>query len=123
MALVKYWDINAVSLLNDRIISLQQNVQALSFHWEVIGLEYCSVFLLGRYNKYARDVPQSPWTIDNERKGRYSVEEVISEAVCAVLEARECKFHGCGREDIDVRCLGLFFLFLIDILMYLIGNG
>ena len=40
------------------------------------------------------------------RKGRYSVEEFISEAVQFVLGATSCRMHACGREDIDVRCLG-----------------
>lgn len=40
------------------------------------------------------------------RKGRKSVEEIISHAVCAVLGASDCRLHACGREDIDVRCLG-----------------
>lgn len=28
------------------------------------------LYLLGRYRKYARDVPQAPWTLGDERKGR-----------------------------------------------------
>jgi len=116
------------------------------------------VYLLGRYRKLARDVPQSPWSfgtgttgskngfsavstgveaqeldveeigkrkryddsdafdagiitsstgdILENRKGRNSVEELIGEAVKSVLGATSCRMHACGREDIDVRCLG-----------------
>jgi tRNA U54 and U55 pseudouridine synthase Pus10 len=39
--------------------------------------------------------------------GRRSVEEVITAAVSAVLgPTAVTKLHPCGREDIDVRCLG-----------------
>jgi len=81
------------------------------------------IFLRVRYNKLARDVPQSMWIIDSgsngvennldvdnmplqHRKGRNSVEEIISHAVQKVLQCAECRLHACGREDIDVRCLG-----------------
>lgn len=81
------------------------------------------VYLFGRYNKYARDISQSPWTLsdgadvgkpiaadgDGEeevRKGRTSVEEIVGGAVQEVFGARECHLHACGREDIDVRMLG-----------------
>jgi tRNA U54 and U55 pseudouridine synthase Pus10 len=37
----------------------------------------------------------------------YSVEEILSEAVLKSLKASSCKMHACGREDIDVRCLGM----------------
>jgi hypothetical protein len=35
-----------------------------------------------------------------------SVEEIVTEAVMKILIGASCKFHPCGREDIDVRCLG-----------------
>lgn len=40
------------------------------------------------------------------RKGRNSVEEIVSSAVKKVSGCSECRLHACGREDIDVRCLG-----------------
>lgn len=40
------------------------------------------------------------------RKGRYSVEEIICNAVNHFLACNHSRLHGCGREDIDVRCLG-----------------
>lgn len=41
-----------------------------------------------------------------ERKGRNSVEEIVCFAVKKVLGCSECHLHACGREDINVRCLG-----------------
>ena len=145
--------------------------------WQV-SAHACPLYLLGRYRKMARDVPQSPWTVANssgsrvengvtdasaagveeseleqqreiahcgigtgnsnkiqktehainidpievksmtepvqsivsevqyQRKGRCSVEEIISAAVAQRLHGSECRMHACGREDIDVRCLG-----------------
>lgn len=87
------------------------------------------IYVLGRYNKYARDVPQSPWSLtstpfqyqpnsnddtgedegdipDEDRKGRYSVEEIIASYIYEATSCHACTLHGCGREDIDVRCLG-----------------
>jgi tRNA U54 and U55 pseudouridine synthase Pus10 len=129
--------------------------------WKVSS-RACPVYLLGRYRKLARDVPQSPWTvaahgsgedadagdalevdapedankrprteggsaegrgddqggaaeekaagksvtIQYQRKGRCSVEEVVNAEVRKALGAADCRMHACGREDIDVRCLG-----------------
>ena len=36
----------------------------------------------------------------------FSVEEIVTEAVMQSLKGSSCKMHPCGREDIDVRCLG-----------------
>ena len=73
------------------------------------------VYLLGRYRKLARDVPQARWTLGDERKGRSSVEEIVSEAIAACLQAKGCKMHPCGREDIDVRCLGNGRPFVVEV--------
>lgn len=73
------------------------------------------IYLLGRYRKLARDVPQSRWTVGEERKGRNSVEEIISEVLVDSLQAKSCKMHPCGREDIDVRCLGNGRPFIIEV--------
>jgi len=42
----------------------------------------------------------------HQRKGRNSVEEIVSFAVKQVSGCSECRLHACGREDIDVRCIG-----------------
>ena len=122
------------------------------------------LYVLGRYRKLARDVPQAPWDVksnkkedreddndddcdddvddegnndkeqkqqaseihaegtetteteslypkgvhgvERQRKGRNSVEEIVSESVCKFLDAKTSRMHPCGREDIDVRMLG-----------------
>eukprot|EP00981_Chlorochromonas_danica_P012638 scaffold5237_cov170-Ochromonas_danica.AAC.14 len=93
------------------------------------------IYFYGRYCKYGRDISQSPWMIastnngnstnsnnnnnnnSNEnqedgcedgigQKGSGNVEDLIGQVVRNVLNAEVVKLHGCGREDIDVRCLG-----------------
>ncbi|KFR16960.1 Putative tRNA pseudouridine synthase Pus10, partial [Opisthocomus hoazin] len=60
----------------------------------------------GRYNKYSRNLPQTPWIIDGERKLESSVEELISEHLMAEFKADSFNFSSSGREDVDVRTLG-----------------
>ncbi|GAB5569640.1 tRNA pseudouridine synthase Pus10 isoform X1 [Prionailurus iriomotensis] len=59
-----------------------------------------------RYNKYSRNLPQTPWIIDGERKLESSVEELISDHLLAVFKAESFNFSSSGREDVDVRTLG-----------------
>ncbi|XP_064915430.1 tRNA pseudouridine synthase Pus10 isoform X1 [Columba livia] len=65
-----------------------------------------AVFVAGRYNKYSRNLPQTPWIIDGERKLESSVEELISEHLIAEFKADSFNFSSSGREDVDVRTLG-----------------
>ena len=140
---------------------------AANLHMWEIACAPRPVYLIGRYRKLARDVPQSPWGYDASlggfgsskvgflpvcgvagdededdahgkssgkrrrggdgeeqqqeakidvtgtdkgeqqvRKGRNSVEELIGEAIKGPLKCSSSRLHACGREDIDVRCLG-----------------
>ncbi|KAM5249994.1 tRNA pseudouridine synthase Pus10 isoform 2-T5 [Hipposideros larvatus] len=65
-----------------------------------------AVFVAGRYNKYSRNLPQTPWIIDGERKLESSVEELISDRLLTVFKAESFNFSSSGREDVDVRTLG-----------------
>ncbi|XP_077189104.1 tRNA pseudouridine synthase Pus10 isoform X2 [Paroedura picta] len=65
-----------------------------------------AIFVAGRYNKYSRTLPQTPWIIDGERKMESSVEELISEHLVARFKADSFNFSSSGREDVDVRTLG-----------------
>jgi len=53
-----------------------------------------------------QSTPNNPAAAGVSRKGRNSVQEIIAEAVTRVTGARKVSLHACGREDIDVRCLG-----------------
>ncbi|XP_039743002.1 tRNA pseudouridine synthase Pus10 isoform X1 [Pteropus medius] len=65
-----------------------------------------AVFVAGRYNKYSRNLPQTPWIIDGERKLESSVGELISGHLLTVFKAESFNFSSSGREDVDVRTLG-----------------
>ncbi|XP_070788324.1 tRNA pseudouridine synthase Pus10 isoform X2 [Pituophis catenifer annectens] len=65
-----------------------------------------AIFVAGRYNKYSRTLPQTPWIIDGERKMESSVEELILEHLMLAFKADSFNFSSSGREDVDVRTLG-----------------
>ncbi|MCO5571242.1 hypothetical protein L7F22_024978 [Adiantum nelumboides] len=75
-----------------------------------------SIFIGGRYLKYSRNVSQSPWLIDEDRKGAGSVQEVIADVVFPPFKGDSYKFHASGREDIDVRMLGRGRPFMVEII-------
>ena len=56
---------------------------------------YCCVWYR-RYRKLRRDVPQSRWVIDGERKGSVSVEEVLAAALLPALAADGHTFMAAG---------------------------
>jgi len=65
-----------------------------------------SVYLAGRYCKYSRFLPQTPWFVNGVRKCESSVEEIIGDVLKSITGASELKFLASGREDVDVRMLG-----------------
>lgn len=78
------------------------------------------VFLEGRYRKLVRRLPQTIFYCPNckgRRRGcarcdgygkltKDSVQELIARKVLPRYKARKGRFHGAGREDINVRMLG-----------------
>ncbi|XP_029992041.1 tRNA pseudouridine synthase Pus10 [Sphaeramia orbicularis] len=67
---------------------------------------HTSVFVAGRYNKFCRSLPQTPWVIDGERRMESSVEELIATPIVSAFRAQGFNFSSSGREDVDVRTLG-----------------
>jgi tRNA pseudouridine(54/55) synthase len=111
-------EIDELSTNASSMSSIFDSFQHSGCTWKT-SIRRCPSYILGRYLKLARDVPQSRWMIGEERKGRASVEEIISEAICEVLDSKTaCKLHGCGREDIDVRCLGSGRPFIVEVSDY-----
>ncbi len=86
-----------------------------------------SVFIAGRYNKLIRGIPQTHWMCRNcQGKGceicnfsgkqyEISVEELITPEFFKETQATDSKFHGAGREDIDVRMLGTGRPFILEL--------
>lgn len=91
------------------------------------------VFLEGRYRKLVRDLPQTVFYCPDckghprrRRKctrcegfgklTRESVQELIAWPTCKLFGTRKNKFHGAGREDIDVRMLGSGRPFVLELI-------
>jgi tRNA U54 and U55 pseudouridine synthase Pus10 len=50
----------------------------------------------GRYKKFSRQLPQSPWILDGARKAQGSVQECITEYISPLFGASEARFHSAG---------------------------
>lgn len=59
------------------------------------------LFLAGRYRKLVRGLPQCRW-----KAWPTSIQDIVGEPVRRAADGDDTRFHGCGREDTDVRCLG-----------------
>ena len=92
-----------------------------------VNIQINPLYVEGRYNKFKRGIPQTKWPC-TKCKGRgceecnftgkqypESVEELISEHFLKATQGREAKFHGAGREDIDVLMLGSGRPFVLEI--------
>ena len=92
-----------------------------------VKIQINPLYIEGKYNKLKRGIPQTKWPC-SKCKGRgceecnftgkqypESVEELISEHVLKLTKGREAKFHGAGREDIDVLMLGSGRPFVLEI--------
>ncbi len=92
-----------------------------------VRIQINPIFIEGRYLKFIRDIPQTKWPC-RKCKGKgcencdftgklyqESVEELISNIFLKETKGYESKFHGAGREDIDVRMLGTGRPFVLEI--------
>lgn len=92
-----------------------------------VRIQINPLYIEGKYNKLKRGIPQTKWPC-TKCKGRgceecnftgkqypESVEELISEHFLKATQGREAKFHGAGREDIDVLMLGSGRPFVLEI--------
>ncbi len=94
---------------------------------EHIRLQVNPLFIVGRYKKLLRGIPQSKWFCSHCRgKGceecdwtgkmyQESVQEIIERPFLDVTDGIEASFHASGREDIDARMLGNGRPFVIEI--------
>jgi len=92
-----------------------------------IEIQLNPIFIEGRYRKLVRGIPQTKWPCGKCRgKGcpncnytgkQYpeTVEELISPEAVKLAIGSESKFHGAGREDIDVKMLGSGRPFVLEI--------
>ncbi len=92
-----------------------------------VQIEIRSHFVYGRYLKLERGIPQTRWPCRSckgrgcdrcENTGKQyedSVQDLIGDPVLPLFEGDDHSFHGMGREDIDVRCLGRGRPFVLEI--------
>ncbi len=98
----------------------------LDTRYDTVKVQAASLFIKGRYRKLVRNLPQTRWPCRDcqglgchrcEGTGyryRSSVEQLVTGPFMEATNAVEEKFHGAGREDIDVRCLGTGRPFVIE---------
>ena len=92
-----------------------------------VKIQINPLYIEGKYNKYKRGIPQTKWPC-SKCKGKgceecnftgkqypESVEELISGRFLKETKGYEAKFHGAGREDIDVLMLGEGRPFVLEI--------
>lgn len=92
-----------------------------------VRIQINPLYIEGKYNKLKRGIPQTKWPC-SKCKGRgceecnftgkqypESVEELISEHFLKITRGKQAKFHGAGREDIDVLMLGSGRPFVLEI--------
>jgi len=99
----------------------------ISFDSFNIELTIKSLFIFGKYNKLMRGIPQTHWycrkcmgkgcELCNFTGKQYliSVEELVNPEFMKESKSTDSKFHGAGREDIDVRMLGQGRPFIIEL--------
>lgn len=102
-------------------------VLMVDFKKGTIETQINPIFIESRYRKLIRGIPQTKWPC-SKCKGRgcercnytgkmypETVEELISEDAIKAANGTGAKFHGAGREDIDVRMLGTGRTFVLEI--------
>ena len=102
-------------------------VLMVDFKTGEIDIQINPIFIESRYRKLIRGIPQTKWPC-NKCKGKgcekcnytgkmyaETVEELISEDAIKAARGVGAKFHGAGREDIDVKMLGKGRTFVLEI--------
>jgi tRNA pseudouridine synthase 10 len=102
-------------------------VVMIDFVRDEVKIQINPLFIEGRYRKLIRSIPQTRWPCRKCKGGgcercNYtgkmypeSVEELIADEVLPVTYGKETRFHGAGREDVDVRMLGRGRPFVLEI--------
>ncbi|MFH1545165.1 MAG: tRNA pseudouridine(54/55) synthase Pus10 [archaeon] len=86
------------------------------------------IYLHGYYNKYSRKLPQTIHYCyecrgigckkckNTGKISKESIQELVAEKCVKAFKAEDNKFHGAGREDVDVRMLGKGRQFVIELI-------
>ncbi|GIW64620.1 MAG: hypothetical protein KatS3mg092_0553 [Patescibacteria group bacterium] len=77
-----------------------------------INLKIKSLYIFGYYEKIKAGIPQTFW---HKKRYQTSVQEEIGNIILSYTQGDSHSFHGCGREDIDVKTIGSGRPFVIEI--------
>ena len=58
----------------------------------IFQVAHDSIYIAGRYNKLTRNLPQTPWLVDGERKAESSVEEELVRPLNKLFKFDTVKF-------------------------------
>lgn len=99
-------------------LSIPPDPPTTALRLDKITLTGPTVFIAGRYNKYSRELSQSPWILGGKRMSEGSVQEIIVDAIASYFKVSDSSitFMSSGREDVDVRCLGRGRPFVLEIM-------
>lgn len=81
-----------------------------------IEFKHEPIYIAGRYQKYSRNLSQTPWIVNGDTLFMSSVQEKLAQGVQQYISCQEIKFCASGREDVDVQMLGRGRPFLLELL-------
>ncbi|XP_059161155.1 tRNA pseudouridine synthase Pus10-like [Physella acuta] len=81
-----------------------------------ISCSHDAIFIAGRYQKYSRELSQTPWLIDGKRIMEGSVQELICDPILKTFKPTDYRLSSSGREDVDVRMLGIGRPFVVELI-------
>ncbi|MEM1557852.1 MAG: tRNA pseudouridine(54/55) synthase Pus10, partial [Thermoproteota archaeon] len=81
-----------------------------------VSMQINSVFLRSSYRKLTGGIAQTKWRGMDSDNVTPSIEKMLEEVLLPVFKGRKLKFHGAGREDVDVKMLGKGRPFIVEIL-------
>jgi tRNA pseudouridine synthase 10 len=87
-----------------------------------VSMQINSVFLKSSYKKLVGGIAQTKWRGINGEDSTPSIEKMLEEVLLPAYNGRGLKFHGAGREDVDVKMLGEGRPFIVEILEPKIRN-
>jgi tRNA pseudouridine synthase 10 len=102
-ACIEKLNINNLANNNNNILIINYNIL------------HDSIFLRGNYNKYTREIGQSPWEINGVKVCPSSVEEEMEKIILNYFVSNKLTMSAGGREDKDVRMLGNGRPFILEI--------
>ncbi len=100
----------------------------VDFNSSIVSIFIRSVYIEAKYNKFSREIAQTIFSCQKCRgrgckecsfKGVSSIEsvqELVAEQAMIFFQASGNKFHGQGREDVDVKMLGSGRSFVLELI-------